>query len=125
MKQTFTKEQIKHFQELLTSERVQLESELAGLGRKIDGSSDWMATPNEHDGGESDPNDQADAVEEYESKVGRLGALEIRYQEILRAQERFEKGTYGICVKSGQPIELDRLEANPAAETSKAMMNSR
>jgi RNA polymerase-binding transcription factor DksA len=34
-----------------------------------------------------------------------------------------ENGTYGVCEKSGKPIELDRLMANPAARTCKEMMN--
>lgn len=118
------KEQLKHFEEKLIAEKAQLESELAGLGRKVDGT-DWAAIPEAQEGNEPDFLDQADLVEEFESKVGRLNALETRYQEILRALDRIKAGTYGICIKSGEPIETDRLEANPAAETCKAMMNAR
>ena len=118
------KEQLKHFEELLVVEKAQLESELAGLGRKVEGN-DWAAVPEAQEGNEPDFLDQADLVEEYESKVGRLNAIETRYQEVLRAFDRLKAGTYGTCIKSGAPIETDRLEANPAAETCKAMMNSR
>ncbi len=118
------KENYKHFEELLMVEKTQLESELAGLGRKVEGN-DWAAVPEVQEGNEPDFLDQADLVEEYESKVGRLNAIETRYQEVLRALDRIKAGTYGVCLKSGVPIEDDRLEANPAAETCKAMMNSR
>jgi len=33
-----------------------------------------------------------------------------------RAEQRVEAGTYGISVRSGQPIPDDRLEADPTAE---------
>lgn len=112
-----------HFKALLEAERVELESELGNLGHRVEGT-DWMAAPAEQER-ESDYVDQADHVEEFESKVGRLEAIETRYQEVLRALARIEDGTYGICLKSGEPIEEDRLEANPAAETCKAMMNAK
>ena len=32
------------------------------------------------------------------------------------ALKRIEAGTYGICLKCRNPIELDRLEARPSAE---------
>jgi RNA polymerase-binding transcription factor DksA len=34
-------------------------------------------------------------------------------QEVLDAIRRIERGTYGICEITGQPIEADRLEAIP------------
>lgn len=118
-----TNEQLKHFEELLLTEKANLETELGGLGKRVDGDSgDWMVVPEKQDGAEPDYFDQADLVQEYESKVGRLEALETRYQEINRALARIKEGSYGTCLKSGKPIELDRLEANPAAETCKAMM---
>jgi RNA polymerase-binding transcription factor DksA len=35
-----------------------------------------------------------------------------------------EEGKYGICKVCGEEIEEARLEANPAAETCKAHLNS-
>ena len=43
--------------------------------------------------------------------------LEIRYNEVKEALKRIEEGTYGICRVSGEQIEPERLEANPAATT--------
>ena len=117
------KERLNYFKDKLVAEEAVLREELKAIGRQ-DSSGDWSAVPQSQDGGaESDEADQADFVEDFESKIARLGSLETRYNEIKRALERIEQGTYGICLKSGKLIEEDRLEANPAAETCKAMMN--
>jgi DnaK suppressor protein len=42
--------------------------------------------------------------------------LEDRLAAIGRAEQRLAAGTYGVSVRSGQPIPDDRLEADPAAE---------
>ena len=51
----------------------------------------------------------------------RYRAIENDLSEELRAVEqaleRIENGTYGICVVSGEPIPIERLEARPAAAT--------
>ena len=44
-----------------------------------------------------------------ESMRDRLAALD-------RALKRLDEGTYGLSVRSGQPIPDERLEADPAAE---------
>lgn len=115
------KERVQHFKEKLLAEKALLEAELSGLGKQ-DANGDWSATPTAHtDVG--DEGDEAGLIEDFDSKTARLGSLETRYQQITSALERIEAGTYGRCLKSGELIEEDRLEANPAAETSKAMMN--
>ena len=48
--------------------------------------------------------------------------LEQRYQSVVAALERIENGTYGVCKVSGEPIETERLDANPAADTCMAHM---
>ena len=50
--------------------------------------------------------------------------LQARLTDVNVALGKIENGTYGICEVSGEPIEADRLEANPAARTNKAHMNS-
>ena len=42
--------------------------------------------------------------------------LEERLAAVERAEQRLSAGTYGVSVRSGQPIPDDRLEADPAAE---------
>ena len=42
--------------------------------------------------------------------------LEERLAAVGRAEQRLAEGTYGLSVRSGQPIPDERLEADPAAE---------
>lgn len=118
------KSRLAYFQEKLTAEKALLEDELKSIAHQ-NPSGDWEATPlpasNESLG---DDGDQASAVEDFESKIARLNSLETRYEQVVNAIDRIQNGTYGVCLKSGKPIEEDRLEANPAAETCKAMMNN-
>jgi len=120
-----TKEQVKHFKDWLESEKTSLEEKLSALGHRINDAGDWVATPPEQDGNEADYLDQATHVEAFEERVAALSQLERRYSDIMRALGKIEANTYGICEISGETIELDRLEANPSARTSKAHMNER
>jgi RNA polymerase-binding transcription factor len=114
---------LNHFKEKLVAEKVLLEEELNSIATKHD-SGVWEPKSEAHtDGADGDEADMANFIETFESNNARVNSLEARYNQILAALERIEKGSYGICVKSGKPIEEDRLEANPAAETCKAMMN--
>jgi RNA polymerase-binding transcription factor DksA len=109
-----------HFRDLLETEKVTLEAELATVGRKNPSNpADWEPVPSET-GKESDPNDQADLMENYGDNTAILNDLEIRYNEVLAALARIEDGTYGICTEGGETIEEDRLNADPAAKTCKA-----
>ncbi len=113
-----------HFKDLLEAELKVLETELATVGRKNPtDSTDWEAIEPDMDMDKADDNVVADGIEEYENNRGILDQLETRLNEVKSALNKIEKGTYGICEISGQPIEEDRLEANPAARTCKAHMN--
>lgn len=117
---------IEYFKEKLLAEKANLEKSLSTVGRiNPDNPEDWEATPAEDFNERSpDPNKLADAVEEYEARTATVKELEISLQEIKDALERIEKGTYGICEVSGEKIEIDRLEANPAARTSKKVLEN-
>lgn len=43
--------------------------------------------------------------------------LELRLKEVNDALKRMEGGAYGICETCQQPIDIERLKANPAANT--------
>lgn len=94
----------------------ELES-IAALNKETD---DWVATPEAGAVGNPDPNDAADVVEEWNERRAMMAQLEIRYRNINRALKKFEDGTYGKCEISGEPIEDERLAANPAARTNMA-----
>ena len=63
-------------------------------------------------------NHMADAgseVFEQEMDVSVAQGLQMAYEDVQRALEKFEDGTYGICESCGGVIELARLEAIPEA----------
>lgn len=112
-----------HFKLKLEEEKKLLEAELSRLGIQDPKTGDWGATLEQQDGVDrADLNDQGDRNEDFAIKANTLGELEIRYHDILTALEKIEAGNYGVCEVSGNPIEEDRLEANPAAKTCKAHM---
>jgi len=115
---------IEYFKKKLEEEKKRLEISLADVGQKNpSNSSDWEGKPEQLDAEHSDSVDVADNIEEYESNTAVVNELEARLNGIKAALKRTEDGTYGICQISGDPIEKDRLEANPAADTCKKHMN--
>jgi DnaK suppressor protein len=105
----------------LEAEKKLLESELKDLGR-VDENGDWEAVPGAQTAPEADENDKADRAEDFEGRTATMSVLEPRLKDINDALQKIEDNAYGICEKCGQPIEEDRLEANPAARTCKACM---
>ena len=107
-----------HFKTLLQAEKEALEVQLGRLGRpNPDVPGDWEALPSDFDIDSADDSELADKIEEMEEQNAVQNQLENRLVDIVRALEKIEKGTYGICEVSGKEIELARLEANPAART--------
>ena len=115
-----THEELKH---RLEAELETVTTELNSIATQNPATGDWVAIPEEGSVGNADPNDAADAVEGWNERRAMLGQLETRYQNINRALKKFEDDTYGICEISGEPIESERLEANPAARTNQANMD--
>lgn len=111
------------FKETLIAEQALLEGELKNIARFNDETNQWEATPDTELMNASDDNDAADRFEDFEERTSMLTTLQARLTDVKDALAKIEKGVYGICEVSGKPIEKDRLEANPAARTSKAHMN--
>ncbi len=108
----------KQFKEKLEKEFERLTGELKTVGRiNPSNPADWEARPTEMDIQEADRNEAGDRIEEYETNTGILKELETRYNNVKRALKKIEDGTYGYCEVSGEQIERERLEANPAART--------
>jgi DnaK suppressor protein len=97
----------KRARELLAAERKRVEDELAASRR------DGRAESNQ-DNPSGDYN--SEGLYEDEFAAGREQDLERRLEEVERAEERLAAGTYGLSVRSGDPIPDGRLEANPTAE---------
>ncbi len=110
------KDILEKFEELLKAELATLEKELKSIGqRNPTNPADWEAKPDKMDVMASDSNEVADSIESYEENTGILKQLEIRFNEVKSALDRIKNGTYGLCEVDQQPIEENRLEANPAA----------
>jgi len=114
------------FRELLEKERDGLREKLASVARQNPNNpSDWVGeAERDLDAQDADPNDAADRFESLEEHRIIAEELETRFNEVNAALERIRDGTYGVCVVSGEHIEIDRLEANPSATTCKAHMNT-
>lgn len=113
----------KHFEKILLDEMKALESELYTVGRKNpDNPTDWEATEGNVVTDTAEEGDRAEGIEQYESNSAILNQLEIRLNDVKQALEKIKDNKYGICEIGGEKIELDRLEANPAAKTCKKHM---
>ncbi len=114
----------KYFKQKLETELALVVKGLEDVGyRNPDNKEDWQARTSDF-ADSADTNETADKIEEFESHAALVNDLESRYNEIKNALARIEKGTYGLCEVSGEPIELDRLEANPSARTCKKHMEN-
>ncbi len=117
------KETLKKLKTKLEEEKQLLVKELGTLGAKNpDLPGDWEATPEPNGAQDPDRNVQADRYEEFEERSGIEAELENRLTDVNRALQKVEQETYGVCEVSGERIEEDRLNANPAARTCKAHM---
>lgn len=113
----------KEFKIKLEEEQATLLSEMANLGAiRNPQTNDWDARP-EAGAPQADENDLADRAEDYEARTALVNTLELRLKDIELALAKIETGTYGICEISGEPIELERLRANPAARTNMQNIN--
>ena len=115
------KHQLEQLQAQLQNEHDRILAELKAIAtprRNIEG--EWDASypkfETEEGGSHSDHEEQEDEVEEYEERIGAVSSLESQMLAITHALGRIEHGSYGVCETCHNPIPLDRLRANPAAE---------
>lgn len=101
----------------LEAERDSLEEELASHGRVQNETGEWEGASVGFEGEEADPNDVADQIEELATNVPLVKELEGRHIDVAEALEKMDEGIYGRCEQCDEPIDLDRLKANPAART--------
>jgi len=114
---------VNYFKEKLEEDLALVEQELNEIGRKNpDNKDDWEAEPADMNTDSADPNETADNIEEFEENTAVLKELEVRYNDIKDALTKIKNGNYGLCEISGEPIEEERLIANPAARTCKEHM---
>jgi DnaK suppressor protein len=97
--------------QLLAAEREQIEGEMAAVERDGPEEGDERREPGDFNS-EGLYQDQFDA--------GRAQNLKDRLAALERAEARLAEGTYGLSVRSGEPIPDQRLEVNPTAELTVA-----
>ncbi|HSS32766.1 MAG TPA: hypothetical protein VLL27_05750 [Solirubrobacterales bacterium] len=93
--------------ELLATEREQVEKEIEAAQR---------GGPEEGDERREPGDLNSEDLYQDEFDAGRVDGLKRRLEAVERAEERLAAGTYGLSVRSSEPIPDARLEANPTAE---------
>lgn len=105
----------------LEKEREKIITELKAIAKPDSGHKhDWNARypqfePAEY-GSHASLDVEADEVEEYESVLEAEHSLESRLLAVNQALGRIEHSAYGVCLRCGKEMDLERLRANPAAE---------
>jgi DnaK suppressor protein len=93
--------------QLLAAERERVGQELAALEREGPEEGDERREPGDF---------SSEGLYQDELDAGRAQKLKERLEAVERAEARLADGTYGLSVRSGEPIPDARLEANPTAE---------
>lgn len=109
-------DEVEELRALLGAEKDSLEEELAEHGRKV--GDDWQGTAKGFSSDEADASDAADGIEELVVNIPLVEELEARYKEVIAAMKRLMEGKYGLDENTGEPIDIKRLRANPAARTN-------
>ncbi len=98
----------------LEQEKATLEKELASFAvedKHMKGNWDAKRQNNE----DSDMEEKADEVEEYDNLLSLEHSLELKLKNVNMALEKITAGTYGTCGKCAKEIETDRLQVAPEA----------
>lgn len=111
------------YKTLLETERDELLNNLKG-GALLDTTTGEFNTVSDTSETEADDLDLDNRNEEFEKDSAINEVMSLRLKDVEEALARIENGTYGICVVSGEPIEEERLMADPTAKTSIAHINS-
>ncbi len=98
-------------------QRVRLEESRAELKRMVEGLEEdqRFRAEEEEDFTQHDSGDMSQSLFTRELDAGVEHAVERRLQNVERALQKIEEGTYGVCDATGEPIPRGRLEAVPEA----------
>jgi RNA polymerase-binding transcription factor DksA len=113
----------KKIKEKLEGERNILLEQIQDIGKLNPETNEWEAVPEELNSRESDQNDMADRFEDFEARSTMIKTLEARLNSILHSLKGIGRESFGKCEMCKKDIEMDRMEANPAAKTCKKHLN--
>lgn len=107
----------------LEAEKAKLTAELSSFAVPDKNEpGDWEARRAEDPGATGVGDDVADQLEEMNERKSAELTLEKQLKKVNLALGKIGTAKFGICEISGEPIEADRLEANPSARTCKHHM---
>ena len=106
--QYMSKQQLSHFQHILSSWKRDLMEE---VDRTVSHMKDEAANF-------PDPNDRATQEEEFSLELRTRDRERKLIRKIDEALKRTEDGSYGYCLETGEEIGIKRLEARPVATLS-------
>ena len=109
-KTPLNKTQLKEFKKLLLAKRQDLVGDMNGIHAETFGSAGDLSNMPTH------PADIGSDNFEQEFTLGLLESERQMLTEINEALERIDAGTYGICLGTGEAINLARLKARPWAK---------
>ncbi|MBU2028705.1 TraR/DksA C4-type zinc finger protein [Patescibacteria group bacterium] len=98
----------------LLKEQAELEKNLEQIAKPLDKKGGDYETNFEEIG--TGKEDNATEIEQYSDNFSVEVILEKKLQNIIEALQKVEEGTYGICEKCQQEIDLNRLKASPSAK---------
>lgn len=107
-----TEKQLQEFKELLLDQRQELVETI--IGELEDEETPFNVT--------GDMADKAEALTYVSVNEELTASQRNTLEKIDKALRRIDDGLYGKCSACSQPIEIERLEAIPYAETCKAHM---
>jgi DnaK suppressor protein len=103
----------------LEEEKAALISQLDEVGQRDPEQPDkWDVTTRDIEVDSADENEVADKLEESEGNAGIVNQLENQFKDVSDALTKIENGKYGLCEICNEPIEMERLMANPSARIS-------
>jgi len=100
---------LKEFEKLLLEKKAMVEGNLEKLRNEMN----LLSTEDELD----DMADVASVTHDASDHKAQIDRMAKELAEINAALGRITSGLYGVCEKSGQPIPLERLRAEPTART--------
>jgi len=103
-------EDLERFRQRLETDRSAVESRIEARGRDV------QATVRDEEG-VGDQADEAGLLYDREQAIDDADFERDTLEQIDRALQRIDAGTYGVSEVSGKPIPIDRLEAVPYATT--------
>ena len=108
----------------MASDRTEIQNRLDGERRRLtellDGLREGITKESEtaslEELSDADQHSADTATETFnrERDLGTMESVQAELDEVDRALQRLEEGTYGVCTACGRPIPAERLEALPA-----------